>query len=58
MIHPGVKKQALDMQRQFEIDQISLYNAITKVQKALLGLSGLQSRQPERQGGSPMDSGA
>ena len=27
-------------------------------QKGLLGLSGLQSRQPERQGGSPMESGA
>ena len=40
MMHPGVKKQALDMQ------------------EGLLGQSGLQSRQPERQGGSPMDSGA
>ena len=33
MMHPGVKKQALDMQRRFEIDQISLYNAIKKVRK-------------------------
>ena len=24
MMHPGVKKQALDVQRRFEIDQISL----------------------------------
>ena len=28
MMHPGVKKQALDMQRRFEIDQVGLYNAI------------------------------
>ena len=50
MMHPGVKKQALYMQRRFEIDQISLYSAIKKVMKGLLGLSGLQSQQPERQG--------
>ena len=47
MMHPGVKKQALDMQRRFEFDQIGLYSA---GQKGLLGLSGLQSRQPECQG--------
>ena len=33
MMHPGVKKQALDMQRRFEIDQIGLYTAIKKVRK-------------------------
>ena len=33
MLHPGVKKQALDMQRRFEIDQIGLYTAIKKVRK-------------------------
>ena len=33
MMHPGVRKQALDMQRRFEIDQIGLYNAIRKVRK-------------------------
>ena len=33
MMHPGVRKQALDMQRWFGIDQISLYNAIKKVRK-------------------------
>ena len=33
MMHPQVKKQALDMQRRFESDQISLYNAIKKVRK-------------------------
>ena len=33
MMHPGVKKQALDMQRRLEIDQISLYSAIKKVRK-------------------------
>ena len=31
MLHPGVKKQALDMQCRFEIDQINLYTAIKKV---------------------------
>ena len=36
MMHPGVKKQALDMQRRFEIDQISLYSAIKKVRKGCL----------------------
>ena len=30
MMHPGVKNQALDMQRPFEIDQISLYSAINE----------------------------
>ena len=33
MLHPGVKKQALDMQRRFEIDHIVLYTAIKKVRK-------------------------
>ena len=33
MVHPGVKKQALDMQRRLEIDQIGSYNAIKKVRK-------------------------
>ena len=33
MMHPGVKKEALDMQRRFEIDQINLYTAIKKVRK-------------------------
>ena len=33
MMHPGVRKQALEMQRRFEIDQISLYNATKKVRK-------------------------
>ena len=33
MMHPGVTKHALDMQRRFEIDQISLYSAIKKVRK-------------------------
>ena len=32
-IHPGVMKQALDMQRWFQIDKISLYNAIKQVKK-------------------------
>ena len=36
MMHPGVRKQALDMQRRFEIDQIGLYNAIKKVRKGCL----------------------
>ena len=33
MMHPGVRKQALDMQHRFEIDQIGLYNASKKVRK-------------------------
>ena len=33
MMHPGVRKQALDMQHRFKIDQIGLYNAIKKVRK-------------------------
>ena len=33
MMHPGVKKQALDMQRWFKIDEIGLYNAIKQVKK-------------------------
>ena len=33
-MHPGVKKQALDMQRGLEIDEIGLYNAIKQVQKS------------------------
>ena len=36
MMHPGVKKQALDMQRWFEIDDIGLYHAITQVKKGFL----------------------
>ena len=28
IMHPGVEKEALDMQRRFEIDEISLYNAV------------------------------
>ena len=34
MMHPGVRKQALDTQRRFQIDQIGLYNAIKKVSKS------------------------
>ena len=34
MMHPGVRKQAQDMQRRFEIDQIGLYNGIKKVRKS------------------------
>ena len=33
MMHSGGRKQALDMQRRFEIDQIGMYNAIKKVRK-------------------------
>ena len=33
MMHPGVKKQALDMQRRFKVDEIGLYNAIKQVKK-------------------------
>ena len=44
MMHPGVRKQALDMQRRFEIDQISLYNAVKKVRK---GCSVCQACNPD-----------
>ena len=44
MMHPGVRKQALDMQRPFEIDQIGLYNAIKKVRK---GCSVCQACNPD-----------
>ena len=43
MMHPGVKKQALDMQRRFEIDEIGLYNAIKQVKK---GCSVCQACNP------------
>ena len=46
MMHPGVKKQALDMQRRFEIDQIGLYTAIKKVRK---GCSVCQACNPDNQ---------
>ena len=36
MMHPGVKKQASDMQRQFEIDEMGLYIAIKQVKKGCL----------------------
>ena len=44
MLHPGVKKQALDMQRRFEIDHIVLYTAIKKVRK---GCSVCQACNPD-----------
>ena len=44
MMHPGVKKQVLDMQRRFEIDQIGLYSAIKKVRK---GCSVCQACNPD-----------
>ena len=33
MMHPGVRKQAIDLQRGFKIDEIGLYNAIKQVKK-------------------------
>ena len=44
MMQPGVRKQALDMQRRFEIDQMGLYNAIKKVRK---GCSVCQTCNPD-----------
>ena len=44
MMHPGVKKQALDMQRGLEIDEIGLYNATKQVKK---GSSVCQSCNPD-----------
>ena len=43
MMHPGVKKQAIDMQRRFEIDEIGLHNAIKQVKK---GCSVCQASNP------------
>ena len=45
MMHPGVRKQALDMQRWFEIDQIGLLKAIKKVTK---GCSACQDCNPDK----------
>ena len=44
MLHPGVKKQALDMQRRFEIDPYRSLHRHQEGQEGLFGLSGLQSR--------------
>ena len=44
IMHPGVKKQALDMQRRFEVDDIGLYNAIKQVKK---GCSVCQACNPD-----------
>ena len=44
IMHPGVRKQTLDMQRRFEIDQIGLYNVIKKVMK---GCSVCQACNPD-----------
>ena len=58
MLHPGVKKQALDMQRRFEIDHIVLYTAIKKVRK---GCSVCQACNPDNRnvkGEPPMDPGS
>ena len=44
MMHPGVRKQALNMQRRFEMDQIGSYNAIKKVRK---GCSVCQACNPD-----------
>ena len=46
MMHPGVRKQDLDMRRRFEIDQIILYSAIRKVRK---GCSVCQACNPDNQ---------
>ena len=44
MMYPGVRTQALNMQRRFEIDQIGLYNAIRKVRR---GCSVCQACNPD-----------
>ena len=46
MMHPGARKQALDMKRWFGIDQIGYYNAIKKVRK---GCSVCQACNPDNQ---------
>ena len=44
MMHQGDKKQVLDMQRRFGIDEIGLYNAIKQVKK---GCSVCQASNPD-----------
>ena len=44
MMHPGVKKQPLDMQLPFEIDEIGIYNAIKQVKQ---GCSVCQACNPD-----------
>ena len=46
MIIPGVKEQALDMKRRFEIDEIGLHNAIKQIQK---GCVVCQAWNPDKQ---------
>ena len=46
MMHPGVKKQSLDMQRWFKVDDIGLYNAIKQVKN---GCSVCQACNPDNQ---------
>ena len=58
MMHPGVRKQAPGYAAPVRSRPDQSLQRHQEGQKGLLGLSGLQSRQPERQGGSPMDSGA
>ena len=58
MLHPGVKKQALDMQRRFEIDHIVLYTAIKKVRKGCSVCQACNPDNPNVKRGSPMDPGS
>ena len=44
VMHRGVSKQAIDMQRQFEVHEISLYNAIKQVKN---GCSVCQACNPD-----------
>ena len=44
MMHPGVRKKALDMQRRFQIDDTGIYNAINQVKQ---GCSGYQACSPD-----------
>ena len=55
MMHPGVKKQALDMQCRFEIDEIGLYNAIKQVKKGCLVCQACIPDDQDVKGRSPMD---
>ena len=45
-MHPGVIKQALDMEHRFEIDEIGPYNAIKQVRE---GCSVCQACKPDNQ---------
>ena len=57
-MHPGAKKQALDMQHRFKIDDIPVYNAIKPVKQGCPVCQARYFSQSECPEGSPMDAGS